>query len=59
MSRKARIRIVGMNSIGCVHADALKKVPEAEFVGACDVLPERLDAKAAVYGVKRKFTDYR
>ena len=59
MGRKARIGIIGVNAIGTVHAEALKKVPEADVVALCDIVQARLDAKAESFGVRRKFADYK
>ena len=59
MKKTARIGVIGMNSIGSVHAESLKKVPSAEVVAACDVAPELLKAKAAAFNIPRQFTDYK
>jgi len=59
MKKTARIGIIGMNSIGTVHAESLKKVASAELVAACDVAPELLKAKAAAYNIPGRFTDYK
>src|SRR5207247_4185628 len=51
-----RVGLVGCGKVGTIHAAALAATPEAQFVGACDALPERAAAFAARYGV-RAFTD--
>ena len=43
---KVRIGIIGCGAIGSVHADAYAKVPEAEVVALCDILPDKLKTKA-------------
>jgi UDP-N-acetyl-2-amino-2-deoxyglucuronate dehydrogenase len=54
--RQVRTAIVGCGKVGRIHADALRSVPEAEFVAVCDSDPERSRAFAEQYGV-RSFTD--
>lgn len=51
-----RVGLVGCGKVGTIHAAALKSLPEAEFVAACDASPERAEAFAAKYGV-RPFAD--
>lgn len=51
-----RVGLVGCGKVGTIHAAALKSLPEAEFVAACDANPERAAAFAAKYGV-RPFAD--
>lgn len=53
-----RIALVGCGKVGQIHAVALAGVPEAEFVGVCDVDANRAESFAAKYGVK-PFTDLR
>ena len=57
--KKARIGIIGMGSIGTVHAKALATVPEAKLAAVCDALPERLAESARTFGVEAQFTDYK
>ena len=54
--RRVRTAIVGCGKVGRIHADALKSVPEAEFVAVCDSDSARTAAFAGQYGV-RPFTD--
>jgi predicted dehydrogenase len=58
MAKKARIGIVGMGTIGTVHAEALKKVPTAELVAVAEVIPDRLAQRAAEYKA-HPYADYR
>jgi predicted dehydrogenase len=51
-----RVALVGCGKVASVHAAALRSLPEAEFVAACDVSAARAEAFAAKYGV-RPFTD--
>ena len=48
---KVRIGVIGVGSIGTVHTKAYAKVPDAEVVAMCDILPDRLKAKAAEFGI--------
>ncbi|MDY3559249.1 Gfo/Idh/MocA family oxidoreductase [Gemmata sp. JC673] len=51
-----RVALIGCGKVAGIHAAALKTIPEAEFVAACDVSPDRAGAFAEKYGV-RPFTD--
>lgn len=46
-----RVAIIGMGHIGNTHARAYRSTPEAELVGVCDILHDRADAAAKLYGV--------
>jgi predicted dehydrogenase len=50
------VGVVGCGKVGSIHAAALRAVPAAAFVAACDVSRERAEGFAARYGV-RLFTD--
>jgi predicted dehydrogenase len=54
--KPVRVALVGCGKVGQIHAAALARLPEAQFVAACDAVPERAAAFAARYGV-RPFTD--
>ncbi|MDB5308664.1 MAG: oxidoreductase [Gemmataceae bacterium] len=54
--KPVRIGLVGCGKVGSIHAAALRSLPEAEFVAACDADAERAAAFAAGYGV-RPFAD--
>lgn len=58
MSRKIKVGIIGAGTIGSVHADAYKKVADAELVALCDILPDKLAEKAKRHGVPITYTDY-
>ncbi len=51
-----RTALVGCGKVGDIHAQALRDLPEAEFVAVCDSSSERAGAFAGRYGV-RPFTD--
>ena len=55
---KVRIGIIGCGAIGSVHADAYAKVPEAEVAALCDILPDKLKAKAERHKIGRTYDDY-
>jgi len=52
-----RTALVGCGKVGDIHAQALRDLPESEFVAVCDASPERAGAFAGSYGV-RSFTDF-
>lgn len=54
--KPVRVGLVGCGKVGTIHAAVLRSMPEAEFVGAFDVLPDRAAAFATTYGT-RPFND--
>lgn len=52
-----RTALVGCGKVGDIHAQALRTLPESEFVAVCDADPDRVGAFADRYGV-RPFTDF-
>ncbi len=54
--RRVRTAVVGCGKVGRIHANALRDVPEAEFVAVCDSDAGRAGAFAEKYGV-RPYTD--
>jgi UDP-N-acetyl-2-amino-2-deoxyglucuronate dehydrogenase len=54
--KPVRVGLVGCGKVGGIHAAALARLPEAEFVAACDVSRVRAEGFAARYGV-RPFAD--
>ena len=54
--KPVRVGLVGCGKVGQLHAAALRSLPEAEFVAACDADRGRAEAFAGRYGV-RPFTD--
>lgn len=59
MTDKVKVGIIGMGTIGCVHAGAFKAVESAEITAVCDNNKTRLAKEADRFGVKQQFTDYR
>ncbi|MBT7164965.1 MAG: Gfo/Idh/MocA family oxidoreductase, partial [Victivallales bacterium] len=51
MGCKMKIGIIGAGTIGSVHADAYKKVGDADLVALCDILPDTLAEKAKRHGI--------
>lgn len=58
MAEKVRIGIIGCGTIGTVHAKSYQQVPECRIVAMCDILEDRVQAKAKEFGVEKTFTDY-
>ena len=58
MSDKVRIGIIGVGTIGSVHANNSAKVENAEVVALCDILPDRLAEKAKAHNVAKTYADY-
>ena len=54
--RKLRTALVGCGKVGHLHAAALQRLPESEFVGVCARSPEKAGAFAEKYHVAA-FTD--
>lgn len=53
MADKVRIGIIGTGGIAQAYANCYHKIPEAEIVGLCDIIP----GKAARFGEKRGFPE--
>ena len=51
-----RVALVGCGKVAQVHVAALRSLPDAELVAACDALPDRATAFAAQHQI-RPFTD--
>jgi len=51
-----RVGLIGCGKVGSIHAAALRALPEADFVAACDASPDRAAAFASRYGA-RPFAD--
>ncbi len=45
-----RVAIVGMGNIGNIHAQVYQKHPCCQIVAVCDIIRERADKAAALYG---------
>lgn len=52
MKTKLRTALVGTGKVARLHAEALRALPESEFVAVCGRPSERLNAFSAEYGVK-------
>ncbi|MCK5805128.1 MAG: Gfo/Idh/MocA family oxidoreductase [Lentisphaeria bacterium] len=59
MSGKMRVGIIGAGTIGSVHADAYKKVADADLVALCDILPDRLKEKAERHDIALTYENYK
>lgn len=59
MKQKNKVGIIGLGTIGKVHADAYANCPSAELAATCDILPDRLAEVSEKYQVSARFTDYR
>ncbi|MEA4823777.1 MAG: Gfo/Idh/MocA family oxidoreductase [Clostridiaceae bacterium] len=62
MERKVKIGIIGCGGIGTgKHLPSLAKVPEAEVVAFCDLIPERAEEAEKKFGAEgaRVYTDYK
>ncbi len=55
---KVRLGLIGCGRISKNHLDAVTQIPEAEFVAAADIIPEKAQAAAESYGIKGVYTDY-
>jgi UDP-N-acetyl-2-amino-2-deoxyglucuronate dehydrogenase len=53
---RVRVGLVGCGKVGQIQAEALRALPESEFVSACDSDPGRAETFARKYGV-RPYTD--
>lgn len=58
MKQKIKVGIIGLGTIGKVHADAYAHCATAELTALCDVETGRLAELSEKYRVKSRFTDY-
>lgn len=58
MTTKVHVGIIGVGTIGSVHADAYAKVADAQVVALCDILPDRLREKGTRHGVDKLYENY-
>lgn len=56
--KKIRLGIIGCGRISKNHFEAVSQIPEADFVAAADILPEKLQHVSEQYGIKSVYTDY-
>ena len=59
--KKYKITVIGAGDRGSCYMGMLQKYHEneVEFLGICDLLPDRLDKAYQTYGFKEKFTDWK
>ena len=50
---EVRTALIGCGKVGQIHAEALGRLPESEFVAACDDQADRADALAAPVSARR------
>ncbi|MBO4407116.1 MAG: Gfo/Idh/MocA family oxidoreductase [Clostridia bacterium] len=55
---KTKVAMIGCGGRNKVHLDKLSAIEEVEFVGFCDVLPERAEAFRNIVGQGKTFTSH-
>ncbi len=53
---KIKVGVVGTGFIGPAHIEALRRLPNVEVVGLCEVSQELAESKAAQLGIPRAYT---
>ncbi|MBP7309914.1 MAG: Gfo/Idh/MocA family oxidoreductase [Candidatus Cloacimonetes bacterium] len=56
--KKVRIGIIGCGRISKNHLDAVSQIPDAEFVAASDIVPEKLQQVGEQYGITKLYANY-
>lgn len=56
--KTVKIGLIGCGRISKNHLDAVTQIPEAEFVAACDIVEEKMQAVAENYGIKNLYPNY-
>ena len=56
--KKLRFGLIGCGRISKNHFEAVSQIEEADFVACCDIVKERADEAAELYGIKSIYTDY-
>ena len=56
---KVRIGLIGVGNIARLHALGYASSPNAELHAVCDINEKRLQERAATWGAKKAYTDYR
>ena len=56
---RLRIAVIGLGWFGEIHCEAIIGIPHLELAALCTRTPERLQALAKKFGVKKTATDYR
>jgi len=59
VSKNLKIGIVGVGTIGTMHAEAFRALGLADVQAICDVDRRKLASKGDKFGVKQRFADYR
>jgi myo-inositol 2-dehydrogenase/D-chiro-inositol 1-dehydrogenase len=59
MSDKVRVGLIGSGFISAIHADALKRCPDAEITAVASPTKGKAEAFARNHGIAHHFTDYR
>ena len=59
MSKKLRVGIIGVGTIGAVHADAYRQTGQADIVALCDINEERLNQQGERLGIAERYLDHR
>jgi predicted dehydrogenase len=59
MSKKVRVGIIGSQFVSTIHAEALRRAPDAELVAVASPTKGNAKAFARKHGLRRHFTDYR
>jgi len=54
-----KIAVIGVGSISEAHLNSYKRNPDVEIYAVCDLNEERAKQKAATYGARKIYTDYR
>ncbi|MDA1044896.1 MAG: Gfo/Idh/MocA family oxidoreductase, partial [Verrucomicrobia bacterium] len=57
--KKFRVAIIGCGGISALHAESYKSMPDVEIVAGVDILPERLKAFEAQWGVTKLYKDWK
>ncbi|MBM7570073.1 Gfo/Idh/MocA family protein [Aquibacillus albus] len=47
-----KVAVIGVGNIGKIHCRCYNENPDVELVAACDLIPERAQAMADLYGIK-------
>jgi UDP-N-acetyl-2-amino-2-deoxyglucuronate dehydrogenase len=58
MNKKIRLGIIGCGRISKNHFEAVSQIPEAEFVAAADIVPEKLKHVQEQYGINKTYVNY-
>ena len=59
MAEKLKVGVIGVGTIGTVHAQSYQNSGQAEVAALCDIDAAKLAAKAQQFGVAKRFARYR